>query len=45
VLQVGGKAGAIQIPNVRRAAAHSCHGYAQQGNVVMLFENEEGAIV
>jgi hypothetical protein len=45
VLQVGGKAGPVQIPNVRRAAAHSCHGYAQQGNVVMLFENGEDANV
>lgn len=38
VLQVAGKAGPVQRPNVRRAAAHSAHGYAQQGNVVMVFE-------
>lgn len=38
VLQVSGHAGEVQLPNVRRAAAHSCHGYAQQGNVVMIFE-------
>jgi acetyl-CoA acetyltransferase len=38
VLQVAGKAGAVQRPNVRRAAAHSCHGYAQQGNVLIVFE-------
>ncbi len=38
VLQVAGRAGAVQVPRVRRAAAHSCHGYAQQGNVVMVFE-------
>jgi len=38
VLQVAGRAGAVQRPNVRRAAAHSAHGYAQQGNVVMVFE-------
>jgi acetyl-CoA acetyltransferase len=39
VLQVSGAAGAVQRPTVRRAAAHSCHGYAQQGNVVVLFES------
>ena len=38
VLQVAGQAGAVQRPGVRRAAAHGCHGYAQQGNVVMVFE-------
>jgi acetyl-CoA acetyltransferase len=38
VLQVAGKAGAVQRPRARRAAAHGCHGYAQQGNVVMVFE-------
>lgn len=38
VLQVAGQAGAVQRPNVLRAAAHSCHGYAQQGNVVITFE-------
>jgi len=38
VLQIAGRAGAVQRPNVRRAAAHSCHGYAQQGNVVIVFE-------
>ena len=45
VLQVAGQAGAVQRNNVRRAAAHSCHGYAQQGNVVMTFEKvlEKGA--
>jgi len=39
VLQVSGTAGDVQRGNVRRAAAHSCHGYAQQGNVVMVFES------
>jgi acetyl-CoA acetyltransferase len=39
VLQVAGKAGPVQRIGVRRAAAHSCHGYAQQGNVVMVFES------
>jgi acetyl-CoA acetyltransferase len=38
VLQVAGQAGAVQVHGVRRAAAHSCHGYAQQGNVFMIFE-------
>jgi acetyl-CoA acetyltransferase len=40
VLQVSGKAGAVQRQNVKRAAAHCCHGYAQQGNVVVVFESE-----
>ncbi|MCY1210535.1 3-oxoadipyl-CoA thiolase [compost metagenome] len=40
-LQVGGRAGAVQRPNVRRAAAHSCHGYAQQGNSIVCFESVE----
>lgn len=43
VLQVAGKAGATQRPNVARAAAHSCHGYAQQGNVVVVLERAGGA--
>ena len=38
VLQVAGRAGTVQRQNVRRAAAHGCHGTAQQGNVVMVFE-------
>jgi len=38
ILQVAGRAGPVQLPNVRCAAAHSCHGFAQQGNVVMIFE-------
>ncbi len=42
VLQVAGQAGPVQGPRVRRAAAHSCHGYAQQGNVVMVFEAAGG---
>ncbi|MGZ5265400.1 MAG: thiolase family protein [Caldimonas sp.] len=42
VLQVAGKAGAVQRPRVRRAAAHGCHGTAQQGNVVMVFETAGG---
>ena len=43
VLQVAGQAGPVQRTAVRRAAAHGCHGYAQQGNVVMVFESAEGA--
>lgn len=42
VLQVAGQAGPVQVPGVRRAAAHSCHGYAQQGNVFMIFEQVGG---
>lgn len=38
VLQVAGQAGPVQRPGVRRAAAHSCHGFAQQGHVVAVFE-------
>jgi acetyl-CoA acetyltransferase len=42
VLQVAGQAGAVQVADVQRAAAHSCHGYAQQGNVFMIFEQVGG---
>lgn len=38
VLQVCGRAGDVQRPGVRWAAAHGCHGLAQQGNVVVVFE-------
>ena len=38
VLQVAGRAGPVQVENARRAAAHSCHGYAHQGSVIMIFE-------
>ncbi|VTU39239.1 thiolase family protein [Variovorax sp. PBL-E5] len=41
VLQVCGRAGPVQRPNVRRAAAHGCHGFAQQGNTVMVFQSVE----
>lgn len=37
ILQVAGQAGPVQRPSVKNAAAHSYHGYAQQGNVVMTF--------
>ena len=43
VLQVSGNAGEVQRPNVRRAAAHSCHGYAQQGNTIVCFEKVESS--
>jgi hypothetical protein len=43
VLQVAGRAGAVQRPDVHRAAAHGCHGTAQQGNVVMVFESAGAA--
>ncbi|MFT3755678.1 MAG: thiolase family protein [Pseudoxanthomonas sp.] len=43
VLQVSGRAGAVQRAGVKRAAAHSCHGYAQQGNTVVCFGQVEGA--
>ena len=29
----------IRVRGVKWAAAHGCHGYAQQGNVVMIFES------
>lgn len=38
VMQVSGRAGPVQCGTVRRAVAHSAHGYAQQGNVFMVFE-------
>ena len=38
VLQVSGQAGPVQCGSVRRAVAHSSHGYAQQGNVFMIFD-------
>lgn len=41
ILQVAGQAGPVQVDGVVRAAAQSCHGYAQQGNVVMIFEKPE----
>ena len=37
VLQVAGRAGPVQLPGARRAAAHGCHGFAQQGNAVAIF--------
>jgi acetyl-CoA acetyltransferase len=43
VLQVAGLAGPVQRTKVKHAAAHGCHGYAQQGNVVIIFESTRGA--
>lgn len=41
VLQVSGRAGPVQVRDARRAVAHSCHGYAQQGNVVVVIDGIE----
>jgi acetyl-CoA acetyltransferase len=38
VLQLAGAAGPVQRPRARWAAAHQAHGYAQQANVVAIFE-------
>jgi acetyl-CoA acetyltransferase len=38
VLQVSSRAGAVQVQAAKRAAAHGCHGFAQQGNAVAVFE-------
>ncbi len=38
ILQVSGRAGAVQVEGARRAAAHGCHGFAQQGNAIAVFE-------
>jgi acetyl-CoA acetyltransferase len=38
ILQLSDRAGPIQIPNVKRAAAHGSHGFAQQGNVAVVLE-------
>jgi acetyl-CoA acetyltransferase len=38
VLQLCGQAGSVQCDSVKRAVAHCAHGYAQQGNVFMIFE-------
>jgi acetyl-CoA acetyltransferase len=38
VLQVSGRAGGVQVKNAKRAAAHGCHGFAQQGNAVAVFQ-------
>ncbi len=38
VLQVSGRAGAVQVAGARSAAAHGSHGFAQQGHAVAVFE-------
>jgi acetyl-CoA acetyltransferase len=38
ILQVCGKAGAVQRPRARRALAHASHGFAQQANGAAIFE-------
>lgn len=43
VHQVSGRADGVQKQGATRAAAHSCHGYAQQGNVVAVFEGNGAA--
>lgn len=42
VRQLSGIAGGVQRPTVRWSAAHTCHGYAQQGNAVVVFEGAGG---
>lgn len=37
-LQVAGCAGPVQKPGAQWAGAHGCHGFAQQGNAVAIFE-------
>ena len=44
ILQVAGQAGAVQRAGVRCAVAHSCHGFAQQGNVFMVFDQVGGRL-
>jgi acetyl-CoA acetyltransferase len=38
VLQVSDRAGAVQVKDAKRAAAHGSNGFAQQGNAVVIFE-------
>jgi acetyl-CoA acetyltransferase len=41
IRQVSGQGGPIQCAGVRRAIAHGSHGFAQQGNVAVVFERPE----
>ncbi len=41
VLQVSGRAGDVQVPGARLAAAHGTHGFALQGNAVIVLERPE----
>jgi hypothetical protein len=38
VLQVSGRAGAVQIPGVRRAVSHSTSGFAHQASVITVID-------
>lgn len=38
ILQVNGLAGPVQVQGAQLAAAHGSHGFAQQGNVAVVFE-------
>ena len=38
VLQLAGRAGPVQVTGVKRAAGHGSHGFAQQGNAVVVLE-------
>lgn len=38
-LQVSGRAGAVQVPDARRAVAHGSHGFAHQGAVVAVLDH------
>ncbi|MBU2550195.1 MAG: thiolase family protein [Proteobacteria bacterium] len=41
VLQVSGRAGPVQVQGARRGVGHGCHGFAQQANIVAVFESVE----
>jgi len=41
VLQVSGRAGPVQHERTRRAVGHGCYGFAQQANIVAVFESVE----
>jgi acetyl-CoA acetyltransferase len=41
ILQVSGRAGPVQREGARRAVGHGCHGFAQQANIVAVFESVE----
>jgi len=38
ILQLSDQAGPIQLPGIKRAAAHGSHGFANQGNVAVVLE-------
>jgi hypothetical protein len=38
VLQVSDRAASVQVSGAQRAVAHSCHGFAQQGNVFAIMD-------